>query len=186
MKHLYLRPVEYNMARILNEVRNMVVESGGKIVKDYNEPRSITETIFPTDGVWGERSDGKEGETVEVNCVTYISFVLDGYYYYVQVDENPFFDFLLKKAKVVDDEVSLNTYLDKYDKSWLTDNLWDFGEPYQAIQESATTLFEILKHSKECGKRLEYRIESVPNRYNDGYHRERVMCPERKNKLEYV
>lgn len=102
---LYFSPINYNLARVLNELRSKAVESGAKIVKDCNKHGTLVETTSD----WKER-DVEKRNKVEVDCITYFSFVLDGIKYYVEFDHNPFFEFHYSKVKVDENGKYSNDY----------------------------------------------------------------------------
>jgi hypothetical protein len=86
-ERLYLRAWEYNAARIITELANIVKNHGGRV--------KPTNTAIISD-----RSAEEKSEPITVTHTTYISFILDETYYYYQVDGNPFFEFYYNKTPI--------------------------------------------------------------------------------------
>lgn len=112
-ERLYLRSWEYNAARTITELAAIVKKNGGR-VKPCEAAIISNRTLTAAIMEQAEHVDRMEktganmeaiaaarvklgqlqavnNEPIKVTHTSYISFVLDGFYYYYQVDENPFF-----------------------------------------------------------------------------------------------
>ena len=69
---LYLRAWEYNAARIITELANIVNNHGGRVKPTHT-------------AIISDRSTEEENEPITVTHTSYISFILDDTYYYYQV-----------------------------------------------------------------------------------------------------
>jgi hypothetical protein len=112
---------------------------------------------------------------------TYISFVLDGVYYSVSLDDNMFFPFTYQKIKLNSD----NTYIGDYyaetlTKEWLFDSLLRCGCSEDDIKEAANMIFNSLCNGKFSGRcPADRERRRVPNVYDGGYHYETIVKPGR-------
>lgn len=111
---------------------------------------------------------------------TYISFVLDGVYYSVSLDDNMFFPFTYQKIKLSSD----NTYVGDYyaetlTKEWLFDSLLRCGCSEDDIKEAAQMLYNALMKNRFSGRHVEKERRRVPNVYDGGYHYETIVKPGR-------
>ena len=115
-ERLYLRSWEYNAARTITELAAIVKKNGGRVEPckaaiisnraltaavmeqaehvDQMEKTGVNMEAIAAARVKLEQLQAVNNEPVKVTHTSYISFVLDGFYYYYQVDDNPFFDFL--------------------------------------------------------------------------------------------
>ena len=79
---------------------------------------------------------------------TYLSFTLDGMYYYYQFDENPFFPFYYIKTAVFDGKRDKDACLMECNKEWLRDELFSFRASEYIIRNCARILFNSLVTAK--------------------------------------
>lgn len=79
-----------------------------------------------------------------VNHSSYLSFTLDGNYYYYQFDENPFFPFYYIKTAIFDGKRDKDACLMEDSKEWLRDELFSFRASDYMIGQCARTLFNFL------------------------------------------
>lgn len=108
MKKLYLRPWEYNCALLMDAIDKIVIEKGGEL-KGYYSPGEIYGQQTSFDAVKTNHCDALGSHT---------SFILDGDYYYLELDDNPFFDFFCQKIPVESEEgTSGKFYLDVFPKT---------------------------------------------------------------------
>ena len=159
-ERLYLTTWGYNAARILSSLANIIELEGGKTSK-------------PNGKLVSDRDNKEQTEPIEVSHTTYISFVLDGDYYYYQMDDNPFFPFYYVKAPVVDGV--------KYPVSYLTEENKDWGHSFYEYSQGvfdadinalALLLFHKLQNAKPTGTYREKHRVQVPNTYNNRCHYE--------------
>ncbi len=75
----------------------------------------------------------------------YISFTHNGYYYYYQLDENPFFEFFFSKRPIGDgNKINRNCYGKEDQKKWWSDDLWRWGRSDEEIKTAAQNIFNML------------------------------------------
>ena len=197
----------YNSSRIISALA-VIVENNGGVVKPTkkaiisnrtieNAKRDIIEKLEqvkeaqennPTEkrAAYIERNENelKELETINnepitVTHTTYISFVLDGMYYYYQTDNNPFFEFYYKKTPVVNKKYSLDSLMMYDKKEWLFDCFFSFRATDDDVKEAANLIFNMLVSSKNSTIQRESRRKRVANVYDGGYHYETVYSSER-------
>lgn len=128
-----------------------------------------------------------EEEPVEVNRLTYISFVLDGFYYYYQMNENPFFDFYYEKTPIKNGAYSRDACIDidENKNEWLFDCFFGRDCSETVIKEAANIIFNKLVSSAQSVIRLDSRRKRVLNTYNNGYHYETIYEKEHFEKINF-
>lgn len=106
----------------------------------------------------------------------YVTFTLDGYLYYYQIDENPFFEFYFSKKKIQNGKVivSRQTYSQHDNKEWFLDCYMSAKCTESEITEAAYQIFNMLVSSKVSDIALEAKRIRVDNTYDSGYHYETV------------
>lgn len=92
MKKLYLRNWCFNASVIMSELEQIVLAHGGKLIASYPHA-SLKELCDITCGT--RHTINRYGEWL------YLHFVLDGMVYYVQLDDNPFFEFYWNKSLAI-------------------------------------------------------------------------------------
>lgn len=105
---------------------------------------------------------------------TYISFVLDGSYYYYQVSNNPFFEFYYQKTPIVKNKYSKDAVLQEDPKEWLYDCFFSFSASDADIKEAANLIFNMLIAAKNCPIRRDCKKVRVSNIYDGGWHYENI------------
>ncbi len=202
-ERLYLRSWEYNAARTITELAAIVKKNGGRVEPcyaaiisnrtltaavmeqvehvDQMEKTGINAEAIAAARVKLEQLQAVNNEPITVTHTSYISFVLDGFYYYYQVDENPFFDFHYQKTRLHGKEYSRDAVLKDDPKIWVKDCFFSFRCPQKEIEEAAAQIFKLLTRARESGIRRSRRGKRVrvENRYNSGYHYKSVEEPER-------
>ena len=74
----------------------------------------------------------------------YTQFVLNGDYYYYQLDKNPFFEFYYNKVKVDENnKINKNCYLDNDKKEWLID-CYSYNVRAEDRKKAANLIFNML------------------------------------------
>jgi hypothetical protein len=111
-------------------------------------------------------------------------------YYYIQLDDNPFFPFYYQKTPIAEDNTRSNdACLDEIDKSWLWDCFFTTSDQKQDItadrKEAANIIFNKLLSASNSVIRRDSRRTRVPNTYNSGYHYETVYAKERREKIDF-
>lgn len=171
-ERLYLRAWEYNAARIITELANIVNNHGGRVKPTHT-------------AIISDRSTEEENEPITVTHTTYISFVLDETYYYYQVDDNPFFEFYYNKTPIKNGKRSKDAGLEADKKEWLYDCFFKSNCGQPDIIEASNLIFNMLCNAPMSKIIRDGRKQRVPNTYNDGYHMETVYKPERMEKVDF-
>lgn len=115
----------------------------------------------------------------------YIRFVLNGYVYYFQIDDNPFFPHRYIKTKVVDGKYSLNTYMDELERTWMERLEYLSRNTDECLELVAEDLYKTLLAAEDSEKYQEEEKRRVPNIYNNGAHIEKVIKPERFAEVDF-
>lgn len=173
-ERLYLRAWEYNAARILSELANIVRNNGGKV--------KPTKNAIVSDR---DNEGQSKNEPIVVTHTGHISFVQDGTHYYYQVDVNPFSPFYYHKTPVRNGKYSLDSVLDEDKKEWLFNCYLKSNCSDENIQEGANRIYTMLINAENTPIRRDKERRRVPNTYNDYYHEEDVYKPERHAKVDY-
>lgn len=212
-ERLYPDSWEYNGARIMSKLAEIVVENGGRVKpckKAIISNRSIEEMkkkisekieLYKSleekahKDLRAAAIEKKEKELKELECVkndpivvthtSYISFIYDNTYYYYQMDYHPFFEFLLVKTPVKDNKYSRDAALEETDKTWLEDQLLKIGCSEKDINDAAKKIFNMLVASKNSSIILDKKRVRVQNLYNRGYHYETIYEKERFASVEF-
>lgn len=171
-ERLYLNAWEYNAARIITELANIVKNHDGRVKPTHA-------------AIISDRSAEEKSEPITVTHTTYISFVLDGTYYYYQVDSNPFFDFYYSKTPIKNGKRSRDAALEADKKEWLFDCFFKSNCAQQDIVEAAYLIFNMLCNAPMSKIIRTSHRKRVPNTYNDGYHIETVYEPERMETVDF-
>jgi len=171
-ERLYLRTWEYNAARIITELANIVNNNGGRVKPTHK-------------AIISDRNAEKENEPITVTHTSYISFILDETHYYYQVDSNPFFEFYYNKTPIKNGKRSKDAGLEADKKEWLYDCFFmsNCGQP--DIIEAANLIFNMLCNAPMSKIIRDGRKQRVPNTYNNGYHMEIVYRPERMETVDF-
>ena len=135
MRKLYLRGYNLNAAKILHELLSVARSRGAKrVVNPWLDKYLIIDQV--------------ENKEYLLECETYMSYVYDGIYYYVQLGHNPFMDCMYTKEFVASDgTISRNGYI--YELPW---EWFPFDNEYahmneEEIRTAAEALFEYLVHA---------------------------------------
>ncbi|MGI5964157.1 MAG: hypothetical protein ACOX7N_10750 [Lawsonibacter sp.] len=171
-ERLYLQTWEYNAARIITELANIVNNHGGRV--------KPTATAIISD-----RNATDEAEPITVTHTTYISFILDDIYYYYQVNDNPFFEFYYNKTPIKNGKRSRDAGLEADKKEWLFDCFFKSNCGQPDIIEAANLIFNMLCNAPMSKIIRDGRKQRVPNTYNYDYHIETVYQPERIEKVDF-
>lgn len=115
----------------------------------------------------------------------YIQFVLNGYMYYFQIDDNPLFPHYYTKTKIVDGKYSLDAGLDDLKRVWL-DKLEKWaGNTDGVLLAVARDLYTSLVLAEDSEIIRDKEKRRVRNTYNNGTHIETVLMPERFAKVDF-
>ena len=131
-KTLYFNSWDFNAARVLDEVKNLILEAGGHIVSNYFEELDNYKLIHR-----------ETGEQINVHFTKQINFILDEKYISFWLDSNPFFEFYFQKYNFSQNKY--RHYCEELKKEgWCFDYLLTKDCTSEQIKESAQLLFKIL------------------------------------------
>lgn len=114
-----------------------------------------------------------------------IRFVLNGYMYYYHLPTMSSIPNYYVKTKVVDGKYSLNTYMDELNSTWTKRLNQCSRNTDECLERAAEDLYKSLLNAKESDKYKEEGIICVPNTYNGSTHTEKVIKPERFEKVDF-
>lgn len=217
MKKLYLTGWQYNSCLIINELAKIVKDNGGKLVYDfpyintYEEIEIINRSILEEIEENKRLLNGKTQKEIEQNKYTkeiqkqleelekidntpkkvkfknYINYYLNDFVYYIQLQDNPYFEDYIQKEETEKTaegyKVKYNYYMETLKKDWI-DNYNDIERYSQIlttkqVKELAKSLFEQITKYPVC-KILTNKIRAN-NYFDDRYHYEYIK--EERNKL---
>lgn len=159
---LYLKAWEYNTALVLKVLAELIEVNGGR-VKPANK------------GFIEYQREDREGSRRLVSHLGYMSFILNEYLYYIQFDDNPFFDHFYTKSLIKDGKVAKHHYLDKLeDKVQLNEKLMHYNCDGELIGKTAQDIFMALVEAPASRLAVTKKRKSVPNTYDGGFHYEYV------------
>lgn len=213
-QRLYLSSWEYNAAKIISEIANIVENKGGRvkltntaIISNRTLKSSIDEATERVDSLTTaitERGNTDMRTTALINYsknlaelkainndpilvthTSYITFIHDDVYYYYQVDDNPFFEFYYIKTPITGGKRSRDASMEEDKKEWLFDCFFDFNAGNQDITEAANLIYNMLLNAKNTLIMRDSKKQRVENRYNSGYHMEIITTPERIETIEF-
>lgn len=209
-QRLYLGSWKYNAALILTELAKIIENNGGRvkplytavisnrhlesIIKNLKDQIEGLESLKETEkikNVIGNLSKELaeleliDNTPITVTHTSYISFIFDDFYYYYQVDNNPFFDFYYEKNHIKDGKYIGNTYLEKDNQSWWNDCFLSFRCSEADRKEAANLIFNMLVSAEPSKIYREEEERKVPNAFNDGWHWEKVIKPNLYIKIDF-
>lgn len=201
VRNLYFKLADYNRARIIIALRELIRKSGGILIfSKYEKP-------YRLHAVTAERSSKETREQIEaLPAVDWfghdwaggtMQYVKNGYYYSVSFDNNPFFPTIYGKIKI-DGQGNYSGERSYFSSANLTSK--DNGELLLAfdaqwgicsedtIQRLAASIYRDIinrvEGGEECPTWSQRKRVRVPNTYNRGYHYEYITRAERRNVLE--
>ena len=213
-QRLYLKPWNYNAARIMSELAKIVENNGGRYkptnaaiisdrscaekIREYEKKLALYKRIV-SEGHGNEHTlaaiDFTEKEIsrlkkvnagpIRVTHTTYITFILDNLYYCYQVDDNPFFDFYYGKTPVKNGKRSRNAVLREDKKEWLYDCFLYSGCADADIIEAANLIFNMLVSAENSVIKRDSKKRRVKNAYDSWYHYETIYSPERLDEIDF-
>lgn len=214
-QRLYLRTWEYNAARIITELANIVENHGGRVkpmeynavisnrhlsesIKEAQSKIDSVKTAIKERGTTEARekylSDNEkelaqmeaiDNEPITVAHTSYITFIDDEKRYYYQVNSNPFFEFYYSKTPIKNGKYSRDAALMEDKKDWLYDCFFGFSASKADVTEAANLIYNMLINAPNSPIMRDGKKQRVPNTYNDGYHLEMVYAPERIGKIDF-
>ena len=171
-ERLYLRAWEFNGARVITELANIVKNHGGRVKPTKKATIS-------------DRSATEQAEPITVTHTSYISFVLDETHYYYQINDYPFFDFYYSKTPIKNGKRSRDAVSEADKKEWVFNCFFGSNCGQQDIIEAANLIFNMLCDAPLSKIIRDTHEQRVPNTYNDGWHFETVYTPERLEKVDF-
>lgn len=123
-----------------------------------------------------------KNDPVEINVAGYITFVLDDIYYYIEIDDNPFFDHTYCKTPVENGKRSMDAYHEKLKTNFFWDcfvTVTGKRATKEDIKEAANLIFNEVVAAELSEKCIETRKIRVNNYFDNGYHYENVKEKER-------
>ena len=164
MEKLYLTSGGYSASLVIMELWNIIRERGGKVVSEYGDNRKPAE-------IHNRDTEDKHISWFTSWNSSYITFSLNGYIYYLQIDGNLFFPAKYQKKRA---ETGHKVYLEEMPIQYV-----NYGMTKDEAKEAAAKLFSFLE-SAECSEVvISKKVIIVPNTYNDGWHEETVSKPEK-------
>lgn len=122
---------------------------------------------------------------IPVTHTSYITFEMDGVYYYYQADDNPFFPFYYVKTPITEKGYSRDACLEEDAKEWLWDCFFKSECPSEKIIEAAKFIFDMLMNAKNSRIIRDCKKTRVPNTYDSGWHYENVYAKERFAQIDF-
>lgn len=213
-QRLYATSWQYNSARILTRLAQLVTAQGGKVkplypavISDRNLEEACTATQRRLESSYnaGPTSHPKERETqifnlqkelarfqaipnapITVTHTSYINFAMNGVYYSYQLDDNPFLPFYYMKTPIENGTYSGDACLANEPKPWLNDNSFiRYGCSDSEIETAAQAILALLLAAPLSTLRHDTQRTRIPNAYDSGYHFENVPVKERRLKIDF-
>lgn len=213
-QRLYATSWQYNSARILTRLAQLVTAQGGKvkplhpaILSDRNLEDDIQDIEVRirtlTERENESHSDARTlalqtclsrldrllaipNTSITVTHTSYISFAMNGLYYSYQLDDNPFFPFYYMKTPIENGTYSGDACLANEPKPWLNDNSFiRYGCSDSEIETAAQAILALLLAAPLSTLRHDTKRTRIPNTYDSGYHFENVPVKERRLKIDF-
>jgi len=183
-ERLYLSTWRYNAARVLTELARIVKNNGGTVapktpaliinrnlectVNEYTERLHHLQTLQVEIGYNETRAAAivtyseklqelqkVDNTPIKTGYISYLSFVLDGNYYYYQIDENPFFDFYYIKTPVKSGRRSCDAIGNNDKKEWVADCFFTSFCTNEEVKTAAGYIFDMLTSAPVSKIRLD-------------------------------
>lgn len=213
-QRLYATSWQYNSARILTRLAQLVTAQGGKvkplhpaILSDRNleddiqdievRIRTLTEQeneshsdaqilALQTCLSRLDRLQAIPNTPITVTHTSYISFAMNGLYYSYQLDDNPFLPFYYMKTPIENGTYSGDACLANEPKPWLNDNSFiRYGCSDSEIETAAQAILALLLAAPLSTLRHDTKRTRIPNAYDSGYHFENIPVKERRLKIDF-
>lgn len=206
-QNLYLKPWDFNCCRVFTQLAEIVVKHGGKYAptRYFNAHNRLRNEIIEDcrqkitryaelnqQNFYQLRADAileyqnklsralrVSGEPFRATHGHSINFILDGFYYAYSVDTNPLFPYLWGKTPLRNGMYSLDAVHDEAPHDWCYDQLWEIDCTDAVIDICANQILEFLLKSKPSPIRRDRERVCVPNTYDDDWHTEWKLMPER-------
>lgn len=175
MNKLYLKGYKLNTCKGLKYLYEIIKQNDGYIVSSYKKAFDELITIY--------HYDTKE-KLFETYFESYISFVIDNNYYYLQIDRNPFFEDFYQKMPIDNMQIKGRCYLTE-----IKTKFFDYEMTESEIKQAAFDLYNFLINCDCSEKYIERHKKRVSNIYNNGYHYEYIAESDEivtLNKIELI
>lgn len=128
-----------------------------------------------------------KNDPIKVSHTGYMSFILDGIYYSVSLDDNPFFDHHYVKTPIQDGKISRDAGCENLSHDFIWDCFFSVKKPAtdDDRREVANMIFNYLLTADNSEIIRDKKKVRVSNRYNSGYHYETIYSPERFEKIDF-
>lgn len=202
---------QYNSARILTHLAQLITAQGGKvkplplaILSDRNLEEICTATQRRIESASTFHPKVREplifnlqkelalfqsipNAPITVTHTSYINFTMNGVYYSYSLDNNPFFPFHYLKTPIdpKSETYSGDACVEESSKSWFTDPLIGFGCPDSEIESAAGAILSLLLAAPLSAIRHDIKRTRIPNTYDSGYHFENIPVKERLLKIDF-
>ena len=180
-KTLYLDAWNYNANRIIKRIEKLVFDMDGCIVSSFQNELDNYHYVARFSNYKGEIwTDDKI--CFDSNYKGYISFYVNGFIYYLQFDNNPFFEhFFTKQASTADElATQYRVYMDELNKQdFMFDCLFSFDCTDDEIKEISNLVFNQLMNAKPS--RVSTTRRRVYHNYGRNYHYEKYPDKYRRN-----
>lgn len=212
-ERLYPATWSYNAARITTALACIVENNGGRVkygnaaiisnrsiegaarekserLKKLKALNAETEKEIRTAAISALEKDLEELRKIDnaprrVTHAGYIQFVLDENYYYFSLDDNPFFPFHYIKTPIKNGNYSADACCMEDKKEWFFDCFLSWNCSDEDIKEAANLIFNMLCLAPFSEIIRDSERQRVPNRYDGGWHYERIYKPERLKKIDF-
>lgn len=180
-QRLYLRSWEYNIALTLQELRKIIANNGGELVKSYDDEKKYFEITNRTlSGAIEETEEHHQkiknrGRTVAPEAVReleemkainnepvliddsllYLSFIIDDVYYSLDINDNPFFPFHYSKVAINEYAYKGDFYREEFSKDWVYDCLFSYKCNHEERKEIANLIFNELMKAPKSKEHIE-------------------------------
>lgn len=202
---------QYNSARILTRLAQLITAQGGKVkplypavISDRNLEEACTATQRRIESSSTFHPKVREplisnlqkelalfqaipNAPITVTHTSYINFAMNGVYYSYSLDNNPFFPFHYLKTPIdpKSETYSGDACVEESSKSWFTDPLIGFGCPDSEIESAAGAILSLLLAAPLSAIRHDTKRTRIPNAYDSGYHFETIPIKERRIKIDF-
>lgn len=165
-ERLYATSWQYNSARILTRLAQLITAQGGKVKPLY--PAVISD------------------RNLEEACTATQRRIESASTFHPKVRE-PLISNLYLKTPI---DPKSKTYsgdacVEESSKSWFTDPLIGFGCPDSEIESAAGAILSLLLAAPLSAIRHDTKRTRIPNAYDDGYHFEYIPVKERRIKIDF-
>lgn len=170
---LYLGAWNFNKCVICDKIEFLVEKVGGTLHGYYKSG-----TIYRN----------KNGESRQTNNCDWagsqVIFSLDGNYYSLSLDDNPFFEFHYQKIKLNDNgKIVGEYYAEDFTKSWLVDALFSHDATEEELADAAEIILNTLVSSGYSKRVTSKKRKAVSNIYDGGIHYEWVDATDKTERI---